>query len=110
MLDPQRFTRGVKVLPGDLEPIMIRRLKSDLRKLGESFPERIIEPIIIDDLPADAPELVLSEKLAEYGELRQKRPIAITSWEDYICAFGTSWFATAITFFSKYILTFTRAT
>ena len=38
MLDPQRFTRGVDVRPKDLEPIMVRRLKSDLRRLGEAFP------------------------------------------------------------------------
>ena len=34
MLDPQRFTRGVEVRPKDLEPVMVRRLKSDLRRLG----------------------------------------------------------------------------
>ena len=33
ILDPQRFTRGVKVTPQDLEPIMVRRLKRDLRDL-----------------------------------------------------------------------------
>jgi superfamily II DNA or RNA helicase len=32
MLDPQRFTRGVEVRPRDLEPVMVRRLKSDLRR------------------------------------------------------------------------------
>ena len=40
MLDPQRFTRGVETRPKDLEPIMVRRLKVDLRRLGEAFPER----------------------------------------------------------------------
>jgi hypothetical protein len=34
MLDPQRFTRGVEVRPKDLEPIMVRRLKSDLRRMA----------------------------------------------------------------------------
>jgi hypothetical protein len=33
MLDPQRFTRGVEVRPKDLEPVMVRRLKADLRRL-----------------------------------------------------------------------------
>src|SRR5579885_3282700 len=52
---------------------MVRRLKEDLRRLGQTFPERIIEPIIIDGLSLDAPELVLTEKLAAYRELRRKR-------------------------------------
>src|SRR5579884_4294034 len=73
MLDPQRFTRGVEVRPRDLEPVMVRRLKSDLRSLGEAFPERVIEPISIDGLPEDAPELALARLLAGYGELRMKR-------------------------------------
>jgi len=37
ILDPQRFTRGVPVRPRDLDPVMIRRLKSDLRS---GFPRR----------------------------------------------------------------------
>lgn len=73
MLDPQRFTRGVEVRPKDLEPVMVRRLKSDLRRLGEAFPERKVEPIIIRGLPHDAPELELWRRLAAYGELRRKR-------------------------------------
>jgi superfamily II DNA or RNA helicase len=73
MLDAQRFTRGVKVRPKDLEPVMVRRLKSDLRQLGEKFPQRMIEAIVIRDLPEDAPELVLWRRLAAYGELRRKR-------------------------------------
>ncbi len=73
MLDPQRFTRGVIVRPKDLEPVMVRRLKSDLRRLGEDFPERIIEPIVIDGLPDNAPELDLARRLAAYGDLRMLR-------------------------------------
>jgi hypothetical protein len=73
MLDPQRFTRGVEVRPRDLEPVMVRRLKSDLRRLGEAFPERRIEAIPISGLPADAPELDLARRLAAYGELRMAR-------------------------------------
>ena len=56
MLDPQRFTRGVDVRPRDLEPVMVRRLKADLRRLGEAFPERKVEPIPIAGLPNDLPE------------------------------------------------------
>ncbi len=73
MLDPQRFTRGVDVLPKDLEPVMVRRLKADLRRLGEAFPERIIEAVSIAGLPVAAPELDLAIRLASYGELRLKR-------------------------------------
>jgi len=73
MLDPQRFTRGVEVRPKDLEPVMVRRLKSDLRRLGEEFPERIVEPIPLSNLPEKAPELSLARMLAEYGELRARR-------------------------------------
>ena len=51
MLDPQRFTRGVEVRPRDLEPVVVRRLKADLRRIGEAFPERRIEPIAIAGLP-----------------------------------------------------------
>lgn len=73
MLDPQRFTRGVEVRPKDLEPVMVRRLKADLRRLGEAFPERIIEAVRIGGLPDDTPELALASQLAAYGELRMNR-------------------------------------
>jgi hypothetical protein len=66
ILDPQRFLRGMDIEPMLLEPVMVRRLKEDLRRLGQTFPERHIEPIIIDDLPETAPELVLASKLAAY--------------------------------------------
>ncbi|MGT2486061.1 hypothetical protein ACU4GA_08980 [Methylobacterium oryzae CBMB20] len=73
MLDPQRFTRGVTVSPKDIEPVMVRRLKSDLRRISGGFPHRIVEAIPIRGLPANAPELVLAEQLAAYGELRLQR-------------------------------------
>lgn len=61
ILDPQRFTRGIPVEPDELDLVMVRRLKSDLRALGvASFPERVIEPAVIDGLSPDAPELVLA--------------------------------------------------
>ncbi|MCB1470442.1 MAG: DEAD/DEAH box helicase, partial [Rhizobiaceae bacterium] len=66
ILDPQRFTRGIEVKAKDLEPVMVRRLKEDLRKLGHKFPERLIDPIVIDGLPPDAPELRLAAMLDEY--------------------------------------------
>ena len=73
ILDPQRFTRGVPVRPRELEAVMVRRLKSDLRYFGEKFPERVVDPIHIDSLPSDTPELVLSRKLAEYGTVIRAR-------------------------------------
>lgn len=88
MLDPQRFTRGTKVRESQLQPVMVRRLKSDLRTLGvgESYPERKVLAGRLThrdghweiEWPGastlklgeghDA-ELVLSRKLAQYAEL-----------------------------------------
>ena len=47
ILDPQRFTRGVKVKSASqLEEVMVRRLKQDLRKLGvDQFPRRALVQI-----------------------------------------------------------------
>jgi hypothetical protein len=59
ILDPQRFLRGMDIEPTLLEPVMVRRLKEDLRRLGQTFPERHIEPIVIDGLPETAPELLM---------------------------------------------------
>jgi superfamily II DNA or RNA helicase len=73
LLDPQRFTRGMDIRPADLEPVMVRRLKGDLRRLGEAFPERVVEPIRLSGLPVDQPELQLATMLAEYAALREKR-------------------------------------
>ena len=78
ILDAQRFTRGVPVTASDLEAIMVRRLKSDLRALDKgSFAERIVEPIVINGLPRDAPELLLARSLADYQELREQRIAAL---------------------------------
>ncbi|WP_221983886.1 DISARM system SNF2-like helicase DrmD [Rhizobium laguerreae] len=66
ILDPQRFTRGIEVTAKDREPVMVRRLKEDLRKLGHKFPERLVEPIVIDGLSDDAPELRLAQMLDDY--------------------------------------------
>jgi uncharacterized damage-inducible protein DinB len=52
---------------------MVRRLKSDLRAIGEKFPKRIVGRIEIDRLPADAPELVLSQLLQQYRRAREAR-------------------------------------
>ncbi len=68
ILDPQRFTRGIDVEARELEPVMVRRLKEDLRQIGQPFPERVVEPVVIDGLPADAPELRLAEMLDQYRQ------------------------------------------
>jgi len=73
ILDPQRFCRGISVRGRkDLEPVMVRRLKDDLREISGGFPKRIVEQVDIDGLPEDAPELVLARLLDKYGNLRAK--------------------------------------
>ena len=68
LLDPQRFTRGVRPSSHALDTVMVRRLKEDLRQLGvESFPERKL--VQLDVGTADAPEVRLSAMLAEYTQL-----------------------------------------
>jgi SNF2 family DNA or RNA helicase len=74
ILDPQRFCRGVPVRNHKLlDTVMVRRLKQDLREIGEEFPQRYITPIIIDQLPEDAPELKLSRLLQQYRNFREER-------------------------------------
>ena len=74
MLDPQRFCRGVKVTKKTLDTVMVRRLKRDLRAIGDrDFPQRHILPIVIDGLPADAPELILARLLQDYRTCREER-------------------------------------
>lgn len=98
ILDPVRFTRGVPVAGREaLEPVMVRRLKRDLRQLGvERFPRRMLVEIALENDgsrwtarenrfdaetkqhepggtselgEAPALELELAEKLARYTEL-----------------------------------------
>jgi SNF2 family DNA or RNA helicase len=52
---------------------MVRRLKQDLREIGEEFPQRYVLPIVIDNLPEDAPELKLSRLLQQYRNLREEK-------------------------------------
>ncbi len=74
LLDPYRFTRGVKVRGRKaLEDIMVRRLKEDIRAVQGGFPRRVIERITIEGLPDDAPELELSRLLDEYRTMREER-------------------------------------
>ncbi len=93
ILDPIRFTRGVPVEgKSDLAPVMVRRLKRDLKKLGiESVPDRILVQINLaheagrwsarvmrsdgkaaptaDLGPGEAVDLELARTLARYTKL-----------------------------------------
>lgn len=74
LLDPYRFTRGVEVRGKKaLEDVMVRRLKEDIRSVQGGFPKRNVERVVIDGLPEDAPELVLSRLLDEYRSTREER-------------------------------------
>ncbi|MFZ4576454.1 MAG: DISARM system SNF2-like helicase DrmD, partial [Phycisphaerales bacterium] len=80
ILDPQRFTRAVSVRATDLDAVMVRRLKDDIREIsdqvgraGGGFPKRIVKQVDIDGLSPDAPELKLSKLLNEYREVRLRR-------------------------------------
>ncbi len=73
ILDPYRFTRGVKLRPRALEEVMVRRLKEDIRTVQGGFPKRNIVRIALDGLPDEAPELLLSRLLDEYRTAREER-------------------------------------
>ena len=74
LLDPYRFTRGVKVRGKKaLEDVMVRRLKEDIREVQGGFPKRNVVRLVIDGLPEDSPELVLSRLLDEYRSAREER-------------------------------------
>ena len=74
LLDPYRFTRGVKVKGRRvLEDVMVRRLKEDVRQAQGGFPKRNVERIEVDGLPPDAPEIALSKLLDEYRTARDRR-------------------------------------
>ena len=80
LLDPYRFTRGVKVRGRKaLEDVMVRRLKDDIRATQGGFPERRVEPVVIDGLPPNAPELELSRLLDAYRTAREERHAGTSS-------------------------------
>ena len=71
ILDRERFIPGIKVAPGSLEAVMVRRLKDDLRSVGvKGFPERKVEAVEISGLPEDTPELALARLLDHYRTIR----------------------------------------
>ena len=74
ILDPQRFCRGVPIDSAkQLDSVMVRRLKEDLRRLEGGFPERKIVEVSIDGLQEDEPELLLPRLLDDYREAREER-------------------------------------
>ncbi len=73
LLDPYRFTRGVKVQKKALDDVMVRRLKEDIRSIQGGFPKREVTRVEIAGLPDDAPELALSRLLDEYRTAREER-------------------------------------
>ena len=73
ILDPHRFTRGVRVLKSNLSDVMVRRLKEDLREVAGGFPRRVVHQIELDGLPQESPELVLARLLEDYRQIRQQR-------------------------------------
>src|SRR5688572_29314238 len=74
LLDPYRFTRGVKVRGRKaVEDVMVRRIKEDIREIQGGFPRREIVRLEISGLPDNAPELELSRLLDEYRAAREER-------------------------------------
>ena len=72
ILDPTRFCRGVSVRKADLEPVLVRRLKEDLRQIGVDLPKRHVVPVVLDGLAAETPELKLAELLQHYRTGREE--------------------------------------
>jgi superfamily II DNA/RNA helicase len=72
ILDESRFIPGMPVLKGQLNDVLVRRLKEDLRQIGHAFPKREIvqEDIRVAD---SAPEIVLPQLLEQYRTVRRKR-------------------------------------
>lgn len=73
ILDHNRFTRGVKVRKGDLDKVIVRRLKDDIREIVGGFPKRNVIQIDIGGLPEDSPEIILPRLLNEYAKVLQER-------------------------------------
>lgn len=73
MLDDQRFARGVMPEPAQLDQVMVRRMKSELKKNWDGssrFPERRIQTIEADYSDG---EKELHNLLQQYAEIRRER-------------------------------------
>ncbi len=73
ILDPQRFCQGVKVSVRERDQVLIYRLKEDLRALGLTFPNREVEPVLIQAPVKGTPELELANKLEACCALYENR-------------------------------------
>ena len=73
LLDPQRFCRGVKIVKRNLDDVMVRRLKDDLREIVGGFPKRHVVQVDISGLPAESPELRIADLLDQYRVIREVR-------------------------------------
>ncbi|TGG91406.1 MAG: helicase [Aphanocapsa feldmannii 277cV] len=73
ILDPTRFCRGVNVRKQDLERVLVRRLKEDLRQIGVDLPKRNVNAVVLNQLPPETPELQLAELLQQYRSSRNHR-------------------------------------
>lgn len=72
LLDPQRFLPGVPVTKENLESVMVRRLKEDIRQISGGFPKRVIVPEIIEASPEEATELQIAALLDDYRNLTEE--------------------------------------
>src|ERR1700686_4565955 len=75
LLDPQRFCRGVPVVKRNLDDVMVRRLKDDLREIVGGFPKRHVVEVDVSDLPADSPELRIAA-LLNHDPAPREEPLA----------------------------------
>ena len=73
LLDDKRFTPGVPILQSQLQEVMVRRLKDDVRDIVGGLPKRVVRQVDIDGLPSEQAELKLATLLDEYGEVRRLR-------------------------------------
>lgn len=81
ILDDKRFVRGTPVLKRNLDAVMVRRLKEDIREIEGGFPQRVVESFEIDGLANTAPELRLAELLEQYRKARETRFASATNSE-----------------------------
>ena len=73
LLDPQRFCRGVKVVKRNLDDVMVRRLKDDLREIIGGFPKRHVVQVDISGLPPTRLNFASPALLDQYRALREER-------------------------------------
>lgn len=74
LLNPTRFTHSVKIHnKKTLNDIMVHHLKKNIQTIQNNFPQHKILHIKINNLPSDAPKLVLSNLLNKYQTTHKQR-------------------------------------